>query len=174
MTVIVLNFHHRSPNMYDMPPWVSTRFTHYTATTGQKRPPQSGLLLPAPGRGGGVLWWACLSVCLRVCLSASAFPELYVRSSPNFCCRLHVIYDPGSVLLWRRCDRLCISGFMDSIISARNGPYGGMSTPLRRVTSLRRRAQANAAAASYWLRRVSDDGGRRDYRWVHRAKGAVA
>jgi len=52
---------------------------------------------------------------------------------------------------------------MDSIISARNGPYGGMSTPLRRVTSLRRRAQANAAAASYWLRRVLDDGGRRDY-----------
>ena len=53
---------------------------------------------------------------------------------------------------------------MDSIISARNGPYGGMSTPLRRVTSLRRPAQANAAAASYWLRRVLDDGGRQDYR----------
>jgi len=30
------------------------------------------------------------------------------------------------------------------------------------VTSLRRRAQTNAGAASYWLRRVLDDGGRRD------------
>jgi len=27
---------------------------------------------------------------------------------------------------------------------------------------LRRRTQANAPAASYWLRRVLDDGGRRD------------
>ena len=35
---------------------------------------------------------------------------------------------------------------------------------LQRVTSLRRCAQANAPAASYWLRRVLDDGGRRDWR----------
>ena len=35
--------------------------------------------------------------------------------------------------------------------------------PLQRVTSLCRRAQANAPAASYWLRRVLDDGGHRDY-----------
>jgi len=34
---------------------------------------------------------------------------------------------------------------------------------LQRVTSLRRRAQDNAAAASYWFRRVLDDGGRRDW-----------
>jgi len=39
---------------------------------------------------------------------------------------------------------------------------GGVSILLQRVTSLRRRAQANAPAASYWLRRVLDDGGRRD------------
>jgi len=31
-----------------------------------------------------------------------------------------------------------------------------------RMTSLRRRAQANAPAASYWLRYVLDDGGRRN------------
>ena len=29
MTVIVLNFHHRSPNMYDMPPWVSIIYSFY-------------------------------------------------------------------------------------------------------------------------------------------------
>ena len=33
---------------------------------------------------------------------------------------------------------------------------------LQRVTSLRRHARANAPAASYWLRRVLDEGGRRD------------
>jgi len=35
-----------------------------------------------------------------------------------------------------------------------------MLTQLQRVTSLRRRAQANTPAASYWLHRVVDDGGR--------------
>ena len=38
----------------------------------------------------------------------------------------------------------------------------GVSVPLQRVTSLRRRAQANAPVASYWLRRVLDDVERRD------------
>ena len=33
---------------------------------------------------------------------------------------------------------------------------------LQRVTSLRRRARANAPDVSYWLRRVPDDGGRRE------------
>ena len=37
---------------------------------------------------------------------------------------------------------------------AHNGPYGGMSTPLQRVTSLRRRTQDNVPSASYWLRCV--------------------
>ena len=30
----------------------------------------------------------------------------------------------GSFLLWRRCDTLCTSGFMDNITFGRNGPYG--------------------------------------------------
>ena len=33
---------------------------------------------------------------------------------------------------------------------------------MQRVTSLRYCAQASASAASYWLRRAVDDGGRRD------------
>jgi len=31
---------------------------------------------------------------------------------------VHVIYGRGSVLLWRRCDTLCPSGFMDDVILA--------------------------------------------------------
>jgi len=41
------------------------------------------------------------------------------------------------------------SGFVDDVVA-----YGGTSIPLQRVTSLRRCVQANAPAASYWLRRV--------------------
>jgi len=71
----------------------------------------------------------------------------------------------GSLLLQQRCDTSCTSGVMDdvNVIFARNGPHGSMRIPLHgRVTSLRRRAQANTPAASCWLRRVLDDGGRRD------------
>ena len=32
----------------------------------------------------------------------------------------------GSVLLWRLCDTLCTSGFMDDVIYAHNGPYAGV------------------------------------------------
>jgi len=62
----------------------------------------------------------------------------------------YVTYGRGSVLLWRRCDTLCTSA-----IYAHNGPYCAYrAIPLRLVTSVRRRAQASAAAAWYWLRRV--------------------
>jgi len=44
-----------------------------------------------------------------------------------------------------------------------------MFISLQRVRSLYRNcAQANAPAASYWLRRVLCDGGRRDYRRIVR------
>ena len=36
--------------------------------------------------------------------------------------------------------------------------YRGMSILLQQVPSLRSRTQANAPAASYWLRRILDDG----------------
>jgi len=39
---------------------------------------------------------------------------------------------------------------MDNVTFTHNGPYGSMSIPLQRVTSLYRRAQANARAASNW------------------------
>ena len=28
---------------------------------------------------------------------------------------VHVTYDRGSVLMWRRCDKLCTSGFIDDV-----------------------------------------------------------
>jgi len=49
---------------------------------------------------------------------------------------------------WRRCDTLYI---LPVLWMADNGPYGGMSIPLQRVTSLHGHSQANAPAALYWL-----------------------
>jgi len=31
------------------------------------------------------------------------------------------------IILYWRCDTLCISGFVDDVILSHNGPYGGMS-----------------------------------------------
>ena len=80
--------------------------------------------------------------------------ELHLRSSAIF---THATYDHCSVLLRRG------YGFMDDVIFAHNGHYGGyrLSMPLQRVTSLRRRARSHTPAASYWLRRVVDDARRR-------------
>ena len=91
---------------------------------------------------------------VSVCVSAHA--------RPIFTSLLCVTNGRGSVLLWRRCDTLCTSGFMDDVTIGHNGPRAGVSIPLQRVTSLRRRVQANAAAASYRLRRVLGACGRRD------------
>jgi len=60
----------------------------------------------------------CVSVCLSVRLSVSISPEQQVQSSPHF---VHVTRGRGSVLLWRRCDTLCTSGFVDDVIFAHNG-----------------------------------------------------
>jgi len=49
-----------------------------------------------------------MSVC--VCASAIISSELHVRSSPFF---MYVTYGRGSILIWRRSDMLCSSGFMD-------------------------------------------------------------
>ena len=99
-----------------------------------------------------------VSVCLAVCLSVREHISGTTRPIFNFF--VHVTYGRGWVLFWQHCYMLCISGlWMMSYFH--NKPYSGMS--LKRVMSLRRRAQPNAPAASYWLRRVLDDGGRRDW-----------
>ena len=53
---------------------------------------------------------------------------------------------------------------------AHNGPYIGLSIPLQRVTSLRRRVHTDVPAASFWLRRVLTTTGA-ETRQVYRAMG---
>jgi len=95
-------------------------------------------------------------VCLHCmfCLSTSTSPELFVRSSPNFCaCYLRPwLGSPLAVLRY-----VIYFRFMDDIIFAHNGHYGGMCMSLQRVALLCRHAQANAPAASYWFRLVLDE-----------------
>jgi len=57
-------------------------------------------------------------VCVSVCLSARISPEPHVRSLAIF---VHAAYGLGSVLLRRRCDALCISGFVDDIMFLDSG-----------------------------------------------------
>jgi len=43
---------------------------------------------------------------------------IFTKFCMQLCC------DRGSVVLWRPCDMLCISGFMDDVMFGRNEPYG--------------------------------------------------
>jgi len=55
--------------------------------------------------------YVCVCVCVLVC------PRSYLR---NYTSDVHEIFCAcGSVLLWRRSDMLCTSGFMDDVIFAR-------------------------------------------------------
>ena len=56
-------------------------------------------------------------VCMCDCLSASIFPN-YTSDLYRLLCVLLNTYGRGSVLLWRRSDTLCPSGFMDDVILA--------------------------------------------------------
>ena len=56
-----------------------------------------------------------MSVC--VCLSGN----ILAQSSPNIRI-MSVAYGRGSVLLWRRCNTLCTSGFMGNVMFSHSGP----------------------------------------------------
>jgi len=63
--------------------------------------------LPSPAHS------ACLYVCLSVCLFV-----IYQNSNtrPKFTkCSVHVTCGRGSAILWRQCNTLCISGFVDDV-----------------------------------------------------------
>ena len=59
-----------------------------------------------------------VSVC--VCLRVFVCPRAHVWNYTSDLRQIfvHVTYVRGSVLLWRRCDTLCTSGFMDDVILA--------------------------------------------------------
>jgi len=59
------------------------------------------------------------SVCVSICehISGTAGPIF-----TNFF--VHICHGHGSVLLWRRCDTLCTSTFMDDVTFGHNGLYG--------------------------------------------------
>jgi len=47
----------------------------------------------------------------------------HLQTSPNF----HALYHGrGSILLWRRCDMLCTSGFVDDVTFSHNWHYGAL------------------------------------------------
>ena len=54
-----------------------------------------------------------MSACLLVCLSARITRKPPSQTSPNL---LRFAFSPGSILQWRRSEKLCASGFMDNAI----------------------------------------------------------
>ena len=53
---------------------------------------------------------------IYVCLSVGSLAYLANRTAELYRIFLHVAHDHGLVLLWRRCDTLCISGFVDDVM----------------------------------------------------------
>ena len=80
-------------------------------------------LLLRPDRGTEYCdQFICRSVCLCVCVCLQTY--IWNRFT-----HLHEIFvqipcGRGSVLLWRHCDTLCTSGFMDDVTFGRSAPYG--------------------------------------------------
>ena len=58
----------------------------------------------------------CVSVCLSVCLQAYLWN--YTFSLHHF--SVHITYG-GGLVLWWRCDMLCISSYMEVVMIADNG-----------------------------------------------------
>jgi len=70
----------------------------------------------------------CLCVCVPMCLSVS---DHIFGTAHQFLCACY-LYGRGSVLLWRRSDMLCTSGFMHDVIFAHEPRSLGVSAQLKR------------------------------------------
>ena len=69
-----------------------------------------------------------MSVCLLSLLYVSVRENISVTTSKLYkFIRIHVARDGGSVLLWRRCNMICTSGFVDDVSFPYNGSFGGVT-----------------------------------------------
>ena len=78
---------------------------------------------------------AAMSVCVCVCVCLFVCPRdhIFGTARPIFTKFLvHVTYGRGSVLLWRRSDVLCTSGFMDDVIFAHKSRLLDVAAQLKR------------------------------------------
>ena len=70
-----------------------------------------------------------------VCLCVFVYPRLYLRDYTSDLDHIFVhvtFYGHGSVLLWRRSDTLCTSGFMDDVIFAHKPSLLDVAAQLKR------------------------------------------
>jgi len=75
---------------------------------------------------------------------------------------VHVACGRVSILVSRRCNVLCISGFVDDITFSYSGPYGGVTLPQQLRALLQRRVNPNIPVSCSWLCFDLEDGGRQD------------
>ena len=63
-----------------------------------------------------------IAISLSVCLSVRE--HISGTAGPIVTIFMQIPYGHSLVLLWRRCDTLCTSGFMDDVTFGRSGPCG--------------------------------------------------
>ena len=74
---------------------------------------------------GGKTEYCDEHVCLSVCLSVCPVACLMTRISTHHKFTAHVASGRGPVFIWRRCDTMCTSGFVDDVVFADNWPGQG-------------------------------------------------
>ena len=76
---------------------------------------------------------ACMCVCVSVCVCLSVRDHIFGSARPiftKFC--MNVIYGRGLVLLWRRSNILCTSGFIDDVMFAHKPRLINVAAQLKR------------------------------------------
>ena len=130
MWMMMLSYHQRNvENTYRTRPHRASQLTSHVPCLTHQWTVLPGnwiiaLLSYHPREGCEVLRSACLYVCLSV-MSLSVRTLCLRNRSPNFTkFSIHVTCGRGSVLLWRQCNILCTSGFVDDVMFSRNTDTG--------------------------------------------------